>query len=97
MEPQEPTLSMMTLKKYKTVKQHIEQNYGTEACDDICHKICEVFKFDPVIGNSSKQKTQKVIEWREKKAKELGVTPNDIRKGLKKLLAARNEEGGKST
>ena len=51
------TLSPITKKKYNTIKEYVEKEYGKEVADLICKKICEVF--DPVVGNYTKEKTQR--------------------------------------
>ena len=53
----------------------------------VCKKICEVFEFDPVIGNYTKEKNAKKQEWIERKAKELNVSTKEVRKGLKNLVS----------
>jgi hypothetical protein len=82
------TLSPITKKKYNAIKENVEKEYGKEVADFVCQKICDVFEFDPVVGNYAKEKVQKHQEWREKRSKELGVTQKDLRKGVKNLLLA---------
>ncbi len=77
----EPIISTISLKRYNEIKQVIYEKCNKEDAEFICQRICEIVKFNP----DSKTKSQKVIEWRKKKAEELGVSTYKIMKGLNKL------------
>lgn len=80
------TLSPITKKKYNAIKEYAQEKFGQEEAELLCQKICEIFDFDPVIGNYAKEKVQKHQEWRDRRSKELGVPQKELRKGVKNLL-----------
>jgi hypothetical protein len=75
------TVSSISKKKYKAIRDFVQKEFGEEVADPVCQKICEVFEFDPVIG-VSKEKSQATYAWKKKKAAELGVSLYAVTKGL---------------
>ena len=89
-----PKCSSITKKRYNLIKLFLEEKYDKTLSEDVCNKICEVFKFDPNYVDESKTASKKTMEWRQRKAKELGVSQHQIMKGLKNITL---DKGEKST
>jgi len=95
-ESKRPTMSFMSKRKYVEMQQFIHASCEKEVAESICRKICEVMRFDPDVGLYSKKKVKQVTEWRERKAKELGLTVAQVRRGLKHLKLNQEKPGQSS-
>ena len=74
-EPQKkPTNSTMSKKRLNDIKNVIKDKYGDDDIDDTINKICEIMKFDPDVATYNKDKGRKYMDWRKKRAEQLGIT-----------------------
>lgn len=85
MENTKPNMSAVSMKKFKMIKKVIEDRCNHEDAEYICQQICAIIKFNPERGLSSQEKVDRTLEWRKKKAEELGVTTAVIQRGIKNL------------
>ena len=72
-------------KKFNDYKTQLEVEFGVEISSRCCERLCEIFSYDPEAKTSDPEKSKHHIEWRKKKAKELGINLYQINKGIKKL------------
>ena len=83
--PKKTTMSSMSMKKYNEIKKVIEDECHPKIADRICQQICNIMKFDPSVGISSRSRTENTTQWRKQKMLEYGVNAATILKGIKKL------------
>lgn len=73
--------SSMSKKRLGEIKEALKELYGEDKIDDAINKICQIMKFDPdnyCKGVYSPEKGQKIVEYRRKKAAELGKTVYEV-------------------
>jgi len=80
-----PNMSAMSMKKYNSIKDVINERCDEEDAAYICQQICAILKFDPSIGLASKERNEYITSWRKQKMEEYGVTARTILKGINKL------------
>ena len=91
-EDEKNTFSFLSKRKYKDFSDFVHASCEKPLAESICRKLCEITHFDPVKGLYTKDRIRRVLEWRERKAKELGVSVAEVRKGVKKLQIKNQEE-----
>lgn len=78
-----PTTVVMSKKKYQEIKIRLTNLFDEDTVDKMLKELSEVLKFDPDVGIYNKEKGQKFMEWRKKRAEELGISDYDYRKGIR--------------
>ena len=78
-----PTTVVMSKKKYQEIKIRLNNLFDEDTVDKMLKELSEVLKFDPDVGIYNKEKGQKFMEWRKKRAEELGISDYDYRKGIR--------------
>lgn len=82
-EVKKPQVSIMSKKRLDEIKNTIIAKYGEDGIDDIIENICNIMKFNPEKSTYTPEKGQKFMEWRKKRAEELGISDYDYRKGVR--------------
>jgi hypothetical protein len=76
---------LLSKKKYKELRDHFANTVNDdEIVNNLLEKLCEVLKFDPELGIYNKERGKRMIEYRNKKAEEAGLTIYAWRKQNKK-------------
>lgn len=85
-EVKKPTTVVMSKKKYQEFKTRLTTLFDEDIdiIDKILKDLSEVLKFDPQDKIYTPEKGKKFIEWRKKRAEELGVSDYDYRRGIRK-------------
>jgi hypothetical protein len=78
-----PSVSLMSKKRLEEIKDAIIARYGEEDIDELIEEICEIMKFDRDRKTYTPDKGKKFMEWRKKRAEELGISDNEYRKGIR--------------
>ncbi len=73
----------ISLKRFNAIKEIIFDKCSKEDAEFICQKICEIIKLNP--DEKTPSNSNRILEWRQKKAQEYGVSVSVIKKGLKNL------------
>jgi hypothetical protein len=75
---------LLSKKKYKELKEKFESHADKETAEILLKDVCEVLNFNPLIGLYNKEIGKKMIEYRNKKAEEAGLSLYQWRKQNKK-------------
>lgn len=91
-ETKKPTQCIMSFKRLKQIREIITKYYGDEKADGVMSDICDAINFNPDYAKNmyNPDKSEKLQQWRYKKAQEVGVSVSMIANGkYKKGLAAK--------
>jgi hypothetical protein len=81
--PKKSNVSLMSKKRLSEIKDAIVMRHGEDGIDELMNQICEIMKFDPGKKTYDPEKGKYFMEWRKKRAEELGVTTGRYNAGVK--------------
>ena len=86
-ETKAPTMCVMSIKRLNAIKEILAKRIDVNMTDEIMKEICEVINFNPDYskGRNAAGNNEKIKEWRERKAKEYGVSVSMVANGKYKL------------
>jgi hypothetical protein len=83
-EVKKPTTVLLSKKKYQEIKIRLNNLFDEDTVDKMLREMTEVLHFDPEVGLYNKERGKKMVEYRNKKAAEEGLTLHQWRKIHKK-------------
>lgn len=74
----------LSKRKYVDLKERLDVYLDPDTLDRVLGDLREILKYDPGESTYDAEKGRKFMEWRKKRASELGMTVTEYRKGLQK-------------
>lgn len=80
-------LSTLSKVRYAKIGMIVQEEMGTGVSERVMQIIKDVMRFDPEGSQYDSERRDKIREWRQRRATELGVTVSAVARGLKNTHA----------